>query len=108
MKLALYLSQLAAIFVVICTCLINLSLGIEKTELWASLLSACIGYLLPTPKFRNKNGRQLLPNASKQQLDEVFPQKYVSTLSHTSDDPDTIDGPMGVCPGGNDLPKDLV
>ena len=53
-KRALFYLQVAAILVVIVACVVNLSIGAANTELWASLLSGSLGYLLPTPKIRKK------------------------------------------------------
>jgi hypothetical protein len=42
--------QVVILFIVILTCLINLSIGkSDLNALWISLLSSCIGYLLPSP-----------------------------------------------------------
>ena len=48
-----FFSQIIALYMVIITCLINLSIGNKGTELWVSLLSASIGYLLPNPSIKN-------------------------------------------------------
>lgn len=47
-----YISQIIGIYLVIITCLLNLSIQNSKTELWSSLLSASIGYLLPNPSLK--------------------------------------------------------
>jgi len=60
-----YVCQVAAIFVVIVGCVVNLSIGDDKSALWASLLSGALGYLLPAPKIK-KNESSLLPDASEQ------------------------------------------
>ena len=45
-----YFCQVTILYVVIFTCLANLSVGSGKLNaLWISLLSSCIGYLLPSP-----------------------------------------------------------
>jgi len=80
-----YICQVGAIFVVILTCVINLSLGDDKSALWSSLLSGSLGYLLPSPKLRNKNDT-FLPNTTEQQLDDVLPRQYDDTLQHASDE----------------------
>lgn len=49
-----YFSQVIALYLVICTCLINLSFSFEKTDLWCTLLSASIGYLLPNPSLKRE------------------------------------------------------
>ena len=51
-----YFCQVIAIFIVIIACVLNLSLNNgNKPELWASLLSGCLGYLLPAPKIKRRN-----------------------------------------------------
>lgn len=44
-----YFSQLLIILIVVITSIVNLTINSNKTELWVSLLSACIGYILPNP-----------------------------------------------------------
>ena len=56
--------QVFILYVVIITCLVNLSLGKnEHSGLWISLLSSSIGYLLPSPHIQRKNPVQRLPSA---------------------------------------------
>ena len=48
-----FFTQVIILYIVIITCLVNLSLGkSDLTALWISLLSSCIGYLLPSPYIR--------------------------------------------------------
>lgn len=47
-----YFSQVTALYILIISCLINLSFRNDKNELWCSLLSASIGYLLPNPSIK--------------------------------------------------------
>src|SRR5215470_4047062 len=63
--------QVIAIFIVLITCVINLSIGTDKAELWSSLLSGGLGYLLPSPKYK-KNGTLLL-NSTQQQFPHLQP-----------------------------------
>lgn len=49
-----FFSQIFALYLVIVVCLINLSIHKEKSELWCSLLSACIGYILPNPSLKRE------------------------------------------------------
>ena len=51
----IYLSQVVLIYVVVIACIINLSLRVVNESLWASMLSGCIGYILPAPKVRRKH-----------------------------------------------------
>ena len=50
-----FFSQIIVIYIIIFTCVINLSLGNENSNLWTALLSSSLGYLLPNPKIK-KNG----------------------------------------------------
>ena len=47
-----FVIQIIAIFTVILACIYNLSAGNTNTKLWISLLSCCVGYILPNPKTR--------------------------------------------------------
>ena len=49
-----YFSQIIIIYVVAIASIINLTIQEENQTLWSSLLSACIGYVLPAPQF-NEN-----------------------------------------------------
>ena len=42
--------QVALIYIVVITSLVNLILGFENTHLRIALLSSCLGYILPAPK----------------------------------------------------------
>jgi hypothetical protein len=75
----IYFTQVAAIFIIIITCLFNLSLRNGTDTVWATLLSGSIGYLLPAPNIRKKNVT-LLPDAPEQQLDEVLSQQHTDEL----------------------------
>lgn len=44
-----FFCQLAAVFIVIITCVINLSLHSEPHDLWVALLSSSLGIILPAP-----------------------------------------------------------
>jgi hypothetical protein len=46
-----YLCQIIGVYTIIITSIVNLSIGgRERTELWITLLSSAIGYLLPNPR----------------------------------------------------------
>jgi hypothetical protein len=49
-----YFSQIIILYIVIIICLVNLSLCHNEVELWCSLLSASIGYLLPNPTLKKE------------------------------------------------------
>jgi len=77
-KVVAYFSQVLAIFVVIVACIINLSLGDDKSELWSSLLSGALGYLLPNPKLGKNDS--FLPNPTIQQFPEILPKQHSHEL----------------------------
>ena len=47
-----YFCQIIIVYVIIITSIINLSLQNGISELWISLLSSSIGYVLPSPKLK--------------------------------------------------------
>ena len=53
-----FFSQVTILYIVINTCIVNLSIGSETSNLWTALLSSSLGYLLPNPsmKERKRNG----------------------------------------------------
>src|SRR5215470_131361 len=91
--------QVIAIFIVLITCVINLSIGTDKAELWSSLLSGGLGYLLPSPKFR-KNGTLLL-NSTQQQFTQLLPGEHVDDLYDPTGRSDQIAGGLGMRPSGD-------
>lgn len=44
-----FISQVVIVYLVIISCIVNLSLQIEPRDLWVALLSSCLGYILPSP-----------------------------------------------------------
>lgn len=50
----IYLSQVVLIYIVVCACIINLSISPNNHSLWASILSGALGYLLPSPSINNR------------------------------------------------------
>ena len=63
----IYCTQVLLIYIVVITCVLNLSFSENNVCLWSTLLSGSLGYLLPAPKTRKKN-EPLLPDAPQQQL----------------------------------------
>lgn len=49
-----YFSQIIILYIVITVCLVNLCIQNGKSELWCSLLSAAIGYMLPNPSIKRQ------------------------------------------------------
>ena len=50
-----FIFQVIILYIVIITCIINLSLKNGTSELWVSLLSYSLGCLLPSPKIKKVN-----------------------------------------------------
>ena len=50
-----FFSQVIILYIVIITCIVNLSLGTESSNLWTALLSSSLGYLLPSPSMKRKD-----------------------------------------------------
>jgi hypothetical protein len=42
----------AIIFIVVCTSLINLTLGYGNQNLWTVVLTSSLGYVMPNPKIK--------------------------------------------------------
>ena len=62
----IYLSQVVVIFIVIIASLVNLSFGGKENDaLWSSVLSGCVGYMLPAPRISKKKN-ELLPDTTEQ------------------------------------------
>ena len=50
-----FIFQVIIFYIVIITCIINLSLKNGTSELWVSLLSYSLGCILPSPKIKKLN-----------------------------------------------------
>ena len=46
--------QMVIVYLVIITCIINLSIANGESNLWTALLSSCLGYILPAPSIKIK------------------------------------------------------
>ncbi len=47
-----YFCQIIIVYIIAIAAVVNLSMGNALTEVWISLLSSCIGYILPNPKLK--------------------------------------------------------
>ena len=47
-----YFCQMIVVYIIMITSIVNLSLQNGSTELWISLLSSVIGYVLPNPSMK--------------------------------------------------------
>ena len=52
-----FISQVAILFLVVVTSLVNLSLNKGNTNLWTMVLTSCLGYMLPNPRL--KRGKEI-------------------------------------------------
>lgn len=50
-----FISQVLMLFIVVITCLINLTLypNSESKSLWVTFLTGSLGYLMPNPRFKS-------------------------------------------------------
>ena len=51
-----FVVQVLLIFTIVGFCLYNLTVGSEHKDLYISLLSSSIGYILPNPKLKKHDG----------------------------------------------------
>jgi hypothetical protein len=56
-----FLVQIILIYIVIITCIINLSIKNGDSNLWTALLSSCLGYILPAPSIKEKKVVSQIP-----------------------------------------------
>lgn len=49
-----YFVQVALVYIVVITAVVNLTIGRGDNKLWLSLLTGHLGYLLPAPKLKKK------------------------------------------------------
>jgi len=49
-----FFAQVILIYMVVITCIVNLSLGHSDSNLWTALLAANIGYILPNPTLKKE------------------------------------------------------
>ena len=61
---AVFFSQTIVIYIVILTCIVNLSCDNGSSSLWTALLSSSIGYILPNPSLKTHRMRPPLHSHS--------------------------------------------
>ena len=61
---AVFFSQVILIYTVVITCILNLSLTKDNSNLWTALLSSCLGYILPSPSIKSKTARNFVEKAT--------------------------------------------
>ena len=47
-----FFTQIILIYIVVITCIVNLSMGNGNSNLWTALLSSSLGYILPNPSIK--------------------------------------------------------
>jgi len=55
-----YLCQVILLYIVIITCIINLSIDNGNSNLWTALLSSSLGYMLPSPSLKKRKLKDFL------------------------------------------------
>jgi hypothetical protein len=45
----IFFAQITCIFIVVISSIVNLALSTGRTEFWAGTMSACLGYIMPSP-----------------------------------------------------------
>ena len=106
LQLVSYGSQIIIIFTVVVACLVNLSLGDQKSALWSSLLSLALGCMLPNPKLRRDNVKQqqLLPSPAVEFQSEILQGQHDDSLHYTpSENGGTDQRDVGMCPSRNNF-----
>ena len=62
-----FICQVIAIYAIISASIYNLSVDSDQSSLWVSLLSSCLGYLLPNPTInKEKNEENVLHDTAEQ------------------------------------------
>ena len=62
-----FICQMIAIYAIISASIYNLCVDSDQTSLWVSLLSSCLGYLLPSPTInKEKNEENVLHDIAEQ------------------------------------------
>lgn len=54
----IFIAQVVLLFVVVITSLVNLSIDNGNTNLWTMVLTSCLGYMMPNPRFKAQDGRK--------------------------------------------------
>lgn len=49
-----FFTQVIVVYIIILTCIVNLTLNIDPRDLWITLLSSCLGYILPAPTIQRR------------------------------------------------------
>ena len=80
----IYYCQVVAIYIIVIVCIMNLSLGGDKDTVWVSMISASLGYLLPSHFYLtlpSNSSHQFYPNNTMTD----FTTKLASTVELTNE-----------------------
>ena len=86
-EVIIYFCQVLMVYIVVITSIINLCISDTNTCLWSSLVSASVGYLLPSPSISRKQKmtsfHTILPsNSSMKTYPDNILKHYVTVLSN--------------------------
>ena len=66
----LFIVQVALIFIVVCSSLINLTFEIGNQNLWTVILTSCLGIIMPNPRLKPSSApRDSISNGSHTELE---------------------------------------
>ena len=58
---AVFFTQIIILYIVIITCIVNLSIKNGDSNLWTALLSSSLGYILPNPTIKQSKIKSITP-----------------------------------------------
>ena len=63
-----FFCQVLLVYIVVIVCIVNLTIGVNDSQVWIILLSSSLGYLLPSPSVKNE---RILPQPAQQHTIQV-------------------------------------
>ena len=90
----LFFAQVVLINIVCIACIINLSIGNGNSNLWTSLLSGSLGYILPSPKLCKHVA--VLPDSPQYSSMEYYPENIVANFKTRVANPIPLEGDWDV------------
>ena len=88
-SLLVYITQMITCLIIIIVCVVNLSMHDNKKDLWLTLLSSTIGYILPSPGIKKitvpwkKNWKLCLSQTKKKIASPIFYQSFEQEAMHS-------------------------
>lgn len=83
--LVIFITQTALLFVVVITSLVNLSINNGNTNLWTMVLTSCLGYMMPNPRFKVlEKGKGESDNPSPTKEDNGVLRDFAVQRDHTA------------------------